>query len=119
MDFWNFIIYFHHQLFEKRTRFGGRRMIEKKEFLATLFKTGEVTNEQLNKFLIQEYFLKGYTLSDFEDDLVLHHNQSLGYTNALIDACKTALTEYSSSPSTPWVAPACEELDYQVDELEL
>lgn len=94
-------------------------MIEKKEFLTTLFKTGEVTDEQLVKFLIQEYFLRGYRLEDFEDDLLLKYNCGEYYIDGLMGSCINALKEYSASPSIPWVDPVCEELDCQTDELEL
>lgn len=58
--------------------------MNKNKFLKRLFKTGEVTNDELLAYCLKYYFSKGYTITDLEDDLILKYNMSEFYAAALI-----------------------------------
>lgn len=66
-----------------------------KEFINRIRKTGEATNDEIAKFMIKNYFLKGYTFEDFEEDLVLRHNISESYAKALTESFREVLKRWS------------------------
>lgn len=53
------------------------------KFLERVFKTGECSRDEILKFMLANYFLKGYTFDDFEDDLVFVYVCDGKYAKAL------------------------------------
>jgi hypothetical protein len=66
-----------------------------KEFLKRLFKTGDATDEEISKFMLKYYFLKGYGLDDFYDDLIFKYNKPEEYCKAVRDCFEDVLKKYS------------------------
>lgn len=66
-----------------------------RNFLKTLFKSGLVEKEDIIKFVIKNYYLKGLTLEDFRQDLIEKYKTGEIYANALIKDFKKVLVEYS------------------------
>ena len=66
-----------------------------KAFLKKIFKTGEATPEEVIKYILKNYFLKGNTLDDFELDLIMKYKTSEWYAKALRDSFEVALKKYS------------------------
>lgn len=66
-----------------------------KELMTRIFKTGEATDDEVIKFMIKYYFLKGQILDDFEDDLIFKYNKPEEYCKALRDCFEEKLKKYS------------------------
>ena len=48
-------------------------------FIIKIFRGSTVTDEEIVRFAIKNYFLQGETLEDFQDDLVLKYNRNKVY----------------------------------------
>ncbi|MHC1720839.1 MAG: hypothetical protein AB9844_09325 [Clostridiaceae bacterium] len=66
-----------------------------KAFLKKIFKTGEGTTEEIIQFMLKNYFLKGYGLDDFEEDLILKYNKDERYSRDLRECLEDRLKKYS------------------------
>jgi len=66
-----------------------------KELMKRIFKTGEATDDEIVKFMIKYYFLKGQTLDDFCDDLIFKYNKPEEYCRAVRDCFEDKLKKYS------------------------
>lgn len=64
------------------------------KFLKEVFDTGEASGADIVKFMLQEYFLKGLNLNDFEDDLIYKYNTSEDYARSLARSFHYSLQEY-------------------------
>ena len=67
----------------------------KDDFIKELFHSGKVSDKEILKYLLKNYFLKGYSLDDFEDDLTFKCNTSLWYAKAVREEFETKLNNYS------------------------
>ena len=63
-------------------------------FFKRVFKNGKYTKEEVLSFMLENYFLKGYRLEDFEDDLVFNYNRSERYARALKERFEDHLKEF-------------------------
>lgn len=63
-------------------------------FLERVFKTGECSRAEILKFMLGNYFLKGLTFDDFEDDLVFIYIQDSEYAKALRLCFEEELRKY-------------------------
>lgn len=66
-----------------------------RDFIRNIFKTGEATEEEIAKFLLKNYFLKGDGMEDFRQDLIHRYKQSETYSNALAESFRLVLKNYS------------------------
>lgn len=66
-----------------------------REFLKNLYKTGDTTPEEISKFMLKNYFLKGLTLEDFESDMIKAHTKHESYAKSLADCFRAELKKYS------------------------
>ena len=69
--------------------------MDSKAFLKRIFKTGEGTPEEIVKYILKNYFLKGDTLDDFEYDLIMKYNKGEWYAKALRDCFEDKRKKYS------------------------
>jgi hypothetical protein len=53
------------------------------KFLKEVFDTGEASDMDMVKFMLQEYFLKGLNLNDFQEDLIYKYYTSEDYARDL------------------------------------
>lgn len=69
--------------------------IKNKETQAIINKMldGDCTDYEISRFVINNYFIKGYMLSDFEDDLILTYNLTETAAENLIDKAKEVLAK--------------------------
>lgn len=65
------------------------------DFLQQVFDTGVASENDIARFMIFNYFLKGYNLDDFQEDLVLNYNQNEKYAKALRDSFEESLIKFS------------------------
>ena len=63
-------------------------------FLERVFKTGECSRAEILKFMLGNYFLKGLSFDDFQDDLVFIYCQDEVYAKALRDSFEEELKKY-------------------------
>lgn len=66
-----------------------------KEFLNRVFKSGIASDEEISKYMLKNYFLKGKTFDDFENDLNLISHTNKQYSRALRDSFEDTLKKYS------------------------
>ncbi len=64
-------------------------------FMKRIFKTGEGTTEEIIKYILKNYFLKGLTLDDFESDLLEKYKKNEWYAKALKDTFADRMKMYS------------------------
>ena len=69
--------------------------MDSKEFRKILFKTGEVSTDDILKYMLKNYFLKGYGLEELEADMILKYNTSEYYAKALKESFEKTLKDYS------------------------
>lgn len=66
----------------------------KKDFIKKMEKTGEVSTEEFTLFLLEHYFAKGYTLDDYQNDLVFKYNFSNSYAEACKESAYDTIKQY-------------------------
>lgn len=66
-----------------------------KEFLKNVFESGEATSEEIVKFMIKNYFIKGYSIKDFENDLIVKYGKNELYAEALVNSFMEELRKWS------------------------
>lgn len=64
------------------------------KFLKEVFDTGEASDDDILKFVLQEYFLKGLNLNDFEEDLIYKYYTREDYAEELTRRFHDRLTKY-------------------------
>lgn len=69
--------------------------MDSKAFMKKIFKTGEGTTEEIVQFMLKNYFLKGYTLDDFEDDLILKYHKDEWYAKAVRECFEEKMVKWS------------------------
>jgi|APDOM4702015248_1054824.scaffolds.fasta_scaffold722051_2 hypothetical protein len=66
----------------------------KKAFLTKVFNESSVTDDEIIKFVIKNYFLNGETLEDFQDDLVFKYRRDNKYAKRVKERFQNALEHY-------------------------
>lgn len=69
--------------------------IDSKKFLNKVFETEKFADEDVVKFMLKDYFLKGYDIEDFRDDLMKKHKKGEDYAESLTDKFEDALERFS------------------------
>jgi hypothetical protein len=65
-----------------------------REFLKEIFRSGIATDEEIAKYMLKNYFLKGKTFDDFEED-IRKLNKGEYYPKGLRESFEDNLKRYS------------------------
>lgn len=66
------------------------------EFLKRVFKTGIATEEEIIQYMLKNYYLKGLTIKDFENDVVKKSKtHSEYYARCLADSFYETMKKWS------------------------
>lgn len=69
-------------------------MTKKDLFVRNMAKTGKVSADQFVFFLLEYYTAKGYTLDDYEEDLIYYYCYSCGYAKDCKEEAKNCIKNF-------------------------